>query len=359
MASRGRPPPATPRHPDVSHAGKVRTVSRTEKSKRSRFARIDNAVLQDERLSFRARGVLAFVLSKPDGWQHSGDSIAAAGAAEGRDAIRAALQELRTHGYATLHKARDGRGHVVQYWTFRESPAPGFQAPVTPSPETDFQAPADSRTGDGFAGAGNPGPGKPATGLPAPGFQAHMKRLSPNDCSETTERNDGGGADAPALAVHFPWKCPDDPSLPERVRHRLAGAFPDANARALIFSEVRGRKLRHQDKHPLADWVDVLVAEIEKHARVAAVNRSGRAFASATSYAGVTDRDPPTRPAAKPAPSADAPPADWQQRLASVCPTNVFTDPNSGRYTTDWWQLPAEAREIVLRDVREKGGEAA
>ena len=54
------------------------TVEPSTKSKASRYARIDNALLQDRELSFRARGILAYVLSRPKNWQHSAHRLAAA-----------------------------------------------------------------------------------------------------------------------------------------------------------------------------------------------------------------------------------------------------------------------------------------
>ena len=51
------------------------------------FTILSNAVINDERLSFRARGVLIWLLSKPDDWRTRSDSIAGQSPKEGRDAI--------------------------------------------------------------------------------------------------------------------------------------------------------------------------------------------------------------------------------------------------------------------------------
>lgn len=108
------------------------TVIRVEHERA--YAVIANAALEDRRLSFRARGVLAFLLSRPDGWRIRSDHLAAH-AQEGRDAIRSALTELEEAGYLTRGKRRDpatGRwtGEVV----VRESPAPRNPAPDEPAP---------------------------------------------------------------------------------------------------------------------------------------------------------------------------------------------------------------------------------
>ena len=60
------------------------------------FAQIANACLQDERLSFRARGVLASMLSRPPGWTTSAE--------------RSALRELEKFGYLIRVKAQDEKG---------------------------------------------------------------------------------------------------------------------------------------------------------------------------------------------------------------------------------------------------------
>lgn len=104
-------------------------MARTSKSKESRFARIDNVVLQDKRLSFRARGVLAYVLSLPKTWEHAADRMSG-DSVDGVDAIRSALRELQAAGYATLRRVRGQGGHVANRWFFTESPSREKAEPV-------------------------------------------------------------------------------------------------------------------------------------------------------------------------------------------------------------------------------------
>src|SRR5690242_17950841 len=60
---------------------------------------ISRDLLQDATLSFRARGMLAMMLSMPDDWHfHGVRSIEQLGS-EGREAVRTTLQELEARGY--------------------------------------------------------------------------------------------------------------------------------------------------------------------------------------------------------------------------------------------------------------------
>lgn len=68
------------------------------------FTMVANAALRDPRLSLRARGLLAMLMSYPDGWQVNADRIAQT-TPEGRDAVRKAMSELTALGYVTKTEA--------------------------------------------------------------------------------------------------------------------------------------------------------------------------------------------------------------------------------------------------------------
>lgn len=75
----------------------------------SNFSVISNAVIRDSRLSYRARGILLEILSRPDNWRVSADSLARSGN-EGRHAILTALKELRETGYMKTEKRQNEQG---------------------------------------------------------------------------------------------------------------------------------------------------------------------------------------------------------------------------------------------------------
>ncbi|CAM5313843.1 hypothetical protein [Streptomyces abikoensis] len=78
------------------------------------FTVISNATLEDSRLSFRARGILAFLLAKPDGWIARTEAIAQKGK-EGRDAVRNAVKELKEVGYYRVVTERLDNGQIARY----------------------------------------------------------------------------------------------------------------------------------------------------------------------------------------------------------------------------------------------------
>lgn len=82
---------------------------------RENFQILPNATARDRRLSFRARGLLALMLSYPPDWQFNRDWLAAQTDGEGVTAVRTALQELEKHGYLVRRRIRvDGRFAWVQ-----------------------------------------------------------------------------------------------------------------------------------------------------------------------------------------------------------------------------------------------------
>jgi len=124
---------------------------------RERYTQILDETLGDERLSFRARGLLAFLLSKPDDWSVNSTSLARM-TKEGRDAIRSALKELRRFGYVVQRQERDpdsGRWSTV--CDVHERPQPSGEA-------------SPGHAGDVFSGAGRSGAGDPDAGDPDAGF---------------------------------------------------------------------------------------------------------------------------------------------------------------------------------------------
>jgi len=83
---------------------------------------ISRKTLQDSRLSFKAKGLLSYLLSLPDNWEihlkeiakHSTDKLTA---------IKTATKELVAAGYITMSQGKDAKGRFVSYeYTVYEHP---------------------------------------------------------------------------------------------------------------------------------------------------------------------------------------------------------------------------------------------
>ncbi|MEK5477595.1 hypothetical protein NYE70_11680 [Paenibacillus sp. FSL R5-0407] len=100
------------------------------------FTRILNAPLQDERLSFKARGLLAYMLSKPDNFKFYIDELTKH-TTEGKDSIRAGMKELEQLGYIHRYPVKNERGKIMSWeLDLYESPSlrPESGFPVVENP---------------------------------------------------------------------------------------------------------------------------------------------------------------------------------------------------------------------------------
>lgn len=136
---------------------------------RHQYTVIADVALRDARLSFRATGVLAYLLSLPDGSQISGRRLIEI-KSEGRDAILRALGELESAGYLVRDRLQGADGRWGTAVTLQEAPSPENpdsvpgNRPLTshqPSPEKPSPGNPDSKAFSTKSEYQEPTPGNP------------------------------------------------------------------------------------------------------------------------------------------------------------------------------------------------------
>lgn len=99
------------------------------------FTQVANEVLNDKNLSWKAKGLYAYLFSKPDDWDFSAHRIKM-DSANGRDSVLSALKELEQKGY--LERNKLGNGRVEYHLKFNLSVNPSTENPtldIEPDPE--------------------------------------------------------------------------------------------------------------------------------------------------------------------------------------------------------------------------------
>lgn len=190
---------------------------------------IPTKALADDEISFRAAGVLAYLLSRPPGWETDSKRLAAGKRREGRDAIRSALKELELRGYLHRVKVRrpagmtlDGRyvgGQITTEYFVSDHPVSHpsevlelvdeLPADTPPDAEDWKPGPGDDearKTGDnpveGMGITDPPGTGKPTPENPAP-LTRPDESIDPESQGDLTSSSTGeAAAGLPAVDVH-------------------------------------------------------------------------------------------------------------------------------------------------------------
>ncbi len=97
------------------------------------FAMIDSRALSDKRLSWKAKGIIAYLLSKPPDW-HVVLADLVKHARDGEESVRTGLDELRNFGYAKFGATRDCAGRLNGTgWTVYECPDDSTDMAIFPT----------------------------------------------------------------------------------------------------------------------------------------------------------------------------------------------------------------------------------
>lgn len=153
------------------------------------FTILKNDPLRDTRLSFKARGIMSYMLSLPDDWKFYISELARHSDHDGRDSIQSGLKELEKCGYLQriTKRSSNGRFDSIDYLL--------VDTPVS-SPETDIPD-------TGKPDSDNPQPVKPDTANPPLRSTNVTKDLSLPSTEGTND--DDGSNSQPGDPVKKSW----------------------------------------------------------------------------------------------------------------------------------------------------------
>lgn len=107
-------------------------MTRISKLKKENFTVISNKVLRDDRLSWKARGIFAYIYAQKDNWEFYETEVMKH-ATDGRDSLRKGLGELEEFGYLKRTRKRDDHGKVgASEWVISDEPMLENQTQVKP-----------------------------------------------------------------------------------------------------------------------------------------------------------------------------------------------------------------------------------
>ena len=145
--------------------------------KQENFVVMDKTGLEDERLSFKGKGLLSFLLSKPNNWTAKIYHLKKV-SQDGRSSVMTGLQELEDYGYLYRNQERDENGH------FKEMECVIYENPkLNPHYNDENSEPEQTPDNKGIS----PDTEKPNTDYPNtenPNSQLIKNELTTNDLGE-------------------------------------------------------------------------------------------------------------------------------------------------------------------------------
>lgn len=88
---------------------------------KNRYATIPNELVNSAEISLKAKGLFAYIQSKPDGWDFSAEKIANQ-VKEGLPAVMSALKELEVNGYLIRHRYISELGYRLVEYILHDTP---------------------------------------------------------------------------------------------------------------------------------------------------------------------------------------------------------------------------------------------
>lgn len=195
------------------------------------FTILPNALLRDDRLTYCARGVLAELLTRPEGWETNADALSDRArrhrgdvVGEGRRGLRAAFAELEAAGYIIRRKEKAAKGRFV---TVLEV----------------YDVPQDRGTARGMSAGGTSASGTSVSGT-----------SSGSTDGRSTEEEDAGGQHSSALAAARAGEDAREKRRQAELERLYAAAnkLDDDQLRRLLLQFERKRPQVYRDKRQRA-----------------------------------------------------------------------------------------------------------
>lgn len=229
------------------------------RKKRGDFAVIHTGFLEDPQLSAKAKGILAYLLSKPDNWtakQYQVERVMA----DGRASIAAGFRELIAAGYMRRWWGNDPEtGHLHLITEVFETPQACAEAQAPDEASDEPEQPDDQETEDGEPERGFTERRFSADGLSGAGFLDTQNNNDSTNASLSSSTSKEGGGGARARAREAPPPAPPPPPE-ERVLNTLKRIAPEVarqyGHRAAEWAHLSDRQLEEawELSHP-RHWV--------------------------------------------------------------------------------------------------------
>ena len=112
------------------------TIVRIAKNRDHPYVMLDKRLAEDPSLSWKAKGLMAYMLSRPDDWQIRVTDLVHR-SPDGKSAVRSGLSELEQHGYIVRKQRYDAATGHFSGITLTVHEQPVCDLPQTETPQTD------------------------------------------------------------------------------------------------------------------------------------------------------------------------------------------------------------------------------
>lgn len=224
------------------------------------FTIMRNEGLQDVRLSFKARGLMAYMLSLPDDWKFYVKELVKHSDRDGRDAVLSGLKELEKVGYLqrTTHRNK-GKFDSVDYLLVDVPVStPQTENPDTGKPDTD-----------------NPTPDKPDTENPQLQSTNGTKDLPVPSTDDTNDDDEGNAQPVDPIKKSWVQVWENDPNqvVGTQLREWSQTIGPDLVCYAITVAGEHSVKVSGALKYlskVISGWQDRQVTTLEQAKQLAA-----------------------------------------------------------------------------------------